>query len=130
MPVRSDPVVVPAEHPSLDNAVALFLADLRSERRFMGPSAAANPMPGRDLVDALARPDGGFRLASVEDGRVVALARVDQRGDLRVAVAADRRGVGIGTHLTQHVVDRARARGEARLCLRSSDRGGPSVMGS
>lgn len=127
MRAPSLPLVVAADHPSLDGAVERFLAALRAERRFLGPSASMNPAPRRSLVDALAQLDDGFRLAAVRDGHVLGLARVDRDGDLHLAVAAEHRGCGVGTHLARHVVDRARVRGYGRLCLRTSHRSRPTL---
>ena len=75
-----------------------FLDDLHDEPRYFGPSASGNPKPFRSLIEALRRRDG-FRLAAVECGRIVGVARVDEAGELFIAVTADRRGAGIGTTL-------------------------------
>src|SRR5262245_45922324 len=85
--------VVDALHPSLDDELERFFDDLRDEPRYFGPSASSNPKPFRSLVDALRRREG-FRLAALECGRVVGVARVDRAGELFIAVIADRRGVG------------------------------------
>ena len=103
-----EPMVVAADHPSIDGAIERFLAELRTERPFLGPSGSADPTPHRSLVDALADANGGVRSATIVDGRVIALARVGRDGDLRVAVAAPYRGRGAGTHLVRHVLERAR----------------------
>ncbi len=122
-----EPTIVDADHPSIDGAIDHFLTELSAERRFLGPSGSADPTSHRSLVDALTDAAGGFRSASIVDGRVIALARVDRHGDLRVAVTAHHRGQGVGIHLVRHVVERARARGTSRLCLRSSRRSPASL---
>lgn len=120
--------IVAADHPSLDDALHEFLDALRREPRFFGPTGSANPKPFPSLIDGLSTPatadvgDGSFRLAAVDAGRVVGLARVDASGSVLVAVAPGERGRGIGTALARAVVDRARALGFLRLCLRSSRR--------
>lgn len=127
MTVTHRVTIVAADHPSLDGAVGRFLDELRREPRFSGPSSSANPKPFPSLVDGLSSagapdPTAGFRLAALDGARVVGLARVDPTGQMLVAVAPDRRGDGVGTHLARHVVDRSRAVGFTRLCLRSSRR--------
>lgn len=122
MPAPREPTIVAADHPSIDGALARFLTDLRSDPGSLGPSGSTHPEPHRSLVDALAPADGGSRLAAVVDGRIIALAGVDRHGDIRVAVAADHRGRGVGAELVRHVVERARMRGTSRPCGRSTRR--------
>lgn len=127
MTVTHQVTIVAADHPSLDGAVGRFLDELRREPRFPGPSSSANPEPFPSLVDGLSSagtpdPTAGFRLAALDGARVVGLARVDPTGQVLVAVAPDRRGDGVGTHLARHVVGRSRAVGFTHLCLRSSRR--------
>jgi GNAT superfamily N-acetyltransferase len=114
-------VLVAADHPSLDADTQRFLEELRSERRFFGPTGSANPKPFPSLIDALAQRDG-FRLAAVECGRVIGLARVDWSGELYLAVVADRRRHGVGTALGRAAAQRAEALSYPRLVLRSTRR--------
>jgi GNAT superfamily N-acetyltransferase len=114
-------LVVDALHPSLDDELDRFFDELHDEPRYFGPSASTNPKPFRSLVDALRRGDG-FRLAALECGRVVGVARVDGAGELFIAVTADRRGAGIGTSLGHAAVQRAACLGHRRVVLRTSRR--------
>jgi GNAT superfamily N-acetyltransferase len=66
--------------------------------------------------------ESGFRIAALHEGRIVGLARVDDRGEVLVVVVAAARGRGVGLALAHAMVDRARADGVARLVLRSSRR--------
>ncbi len=113
--------IVAADHPALDRGAARFLTELSAERRYFGPSAAANPKPFPSLIRALAEPSG-FRLAAVEAGRVVGLVRIDPHGHALIAVAADRRGHGIGTALGRAALERAIQLGFTRVVLRSTAR--------
>ncbi|HWL46034.1 MAG TPA: GNAT family N-acetyltransferase [Ilumatobacter sp.] len=113
--------VLAADHPSLGREVDAFLARLADERRFFGPSAAANPKPFPSLIRALDQRNG-VRLAAVEAGRVVALVRIDGYGNAYLAVAPDRRAAGIGTMLGRAALDRAIQLGYTRVVLRSTRR--------
>jgi len=114
-------IVVDALHPSLDDQLERFFDELHDEPRYFGPSASSNPKPFRSLVDALRRREG-FRLAALECGRVVGVARVDEGGELFIAVTADRRGGGIGTTLGHAAVQRAAYLGHRRVSLRTTSR--------
>lgn len=113
--------IVAADHPSLDRDVNAFLARLAEERRFFGPTAAANPKPFPSLIRALAGREG-FRLAATEAGRVIGLVRIDGAGNAHIAVVPDRRGVGVGTTLGRAALDRAIQLGYTRVTLRWSRR--------
>lgn len=116
-----DVLIVAADHPSLDDAVADLLAELRAEPRYFGPSARSNPKPLPSLIDGLERKDG-FRLAAVGRDRVVGIVRVDPSGDVLVAVTRGRRRHGIGTALLRASVERAASLHWERLVLRTSHR--------
>lgn len=137
MSVSPLPTIVAADHPSLDRAIDRFGSQLRHETRYFGPTAAANPKPYPSLVDGLARSGpaqqdpvrgnsggvgGGFRLAAVAGREVIALARVDDAGEILVAVAADHRGRGVGTSLVRALIGHARNVGYGRLRMRSCHR--------
>jgi GNAT superfamily N-acetyltransferase len=115
-------VIVAVDHPSLADDIEHFVAAARAEPRRCGPSAAANPKPSRALLAEVSAPGPGFRVAAVLDGLVVAIARVDHRGEVWVVVGADHRGRGVGTALAAAVVARSRALGYTRLVMRSSRR--------
>lgn len=113
--------VVAADHPSLDGDIDAFLDGVRREQRYFGPTARRNPKPAHSLTSAL-RERGGFRMAAVECGRIVALARVDEGGELFLVVGPEHRGHGIGTALGRAVALRACELGVSRVVLRTSRR--------
>lgn len=114
--------VVSADHPSLDDDVAAFAAALRAEPRYFGPRSSANPKPTRSLIDRVCSRGDGVAVAALDEGAVVGLARVDDAGEVLIAVRPDQRGTGVGTALAATLVERARAAGYTRLVLRSSRR--------
>ena len=113
--------IVSVDHPSFGGEIDRFLATLRSEPRYFGPSARANPKPFPSLIEAL-RGRGGFRIAAVEDGRIVGMARVDGAGELFLAVVAERRGTGIGASLGRASLERAAGLHYRRVVMRSTQR--------
>ncbi len=113
--------VVAADHPALTRDVDEFLEGLRSEPRFFGPTARANPKPFPSLIEALGDRDG-IRLAAIECGVVIGVIRIDAGGDVLMAVRADRRGDGVGTALGQVALRRAIDLGYRRLVMRSTQR--------
>jgi GNAT superfamily N-acetyltransferase len=113
--------IISADHPSYSGEITRFIDTLRSEPRYFGPSAKANPKPFPSLIEALRGRDG-FRIASVEQGRIVGLARVDRAGELFLAVVADRRGDGIGAALGRACLERAAGLHYHRIVMRSSKR--------
>jgi hypothetical protein len=114
-------VIVAADHPSLACDVELFLDELRAERRFFGPRAAANPKPFPSLIEALSGRDR-LRLAAVECGRIVGLARIDVHGELFVAIVAERRGGGVGIQLCRAALRRAAELDLGTVVVRSTQR--------
>src|SRR5262245_13106189 len=121
LPSGNGPLIVDADHPSLDAEHQRFFEALRAEPRYFGPSASTNPKPYPSLIDAL-RSREGFRLAAVDHGRVVGLARVAPDGELFIAIVADRRGTGVGTALGRAMLQRAARSGHGRVVMRSSRR--------
>ena len=117
----SELVVVSVDHPCLDRDVERFLDDLRSEPRYFGPTARTNPKPFPSLVGLLQRRTG-IRLGVVECGRLIGLGRVDRAGQVFLAIAADRRGQGVGSTLVRSVIERAIAHGYSRLTIRTTER--------
>lgn len=113
--------VVAADHPALARDVDDFLDELRSEPRFFGPTARANPKPFPSLIDALGHRDG-IRLAALDGPDVIGVVRIDTDGDVLMAVRADRRGDGVGTALGQVALRRAIDLGYRRLVMRSTQR--------
>ena len=103
-------LLVDAQHPSLGAELDRFFDALHDEPRYFGPSASANPKPFRSLIESLRALDG-VRMAAIECGRAVGVARVDTSGELFIAIVDDRRGTGVGTLLGRAVVDRAAAAG-------------------
>jgi GNAT superfamily N-acetyltransferase len=96
--------IVAADHPSLDRDIEAFLVRLPFER-------------GSRSLALCAR--GGFRLAAIECGRVVGLARIDDAGELHLAVAVEHRGQGIGTMLGRAALERAMVLEYSRVLLRT-----------
>jgi hypothetical protein len=119
-------VIAAADHPSLARDVERFLDELRAEPRFFGPRAAANPKPFPSLIEALSGRDR-FRYAAVECGRIVGLARIDDHGELFVAVVAERRAGGIGIELCRAALRRAAELDLGTVVLRST-RGSAAVQ--
>ncbi|HUF98947.1 MAG TPA: GNAT family N-acetyltransferase, partial [Ilumatobacter sp.] len=113
--------IVAADHPALDRDVDAFFGVLNAERRYFGPTASANPKPFPSLLRALMERDG-FRLAAIECGHVVGLVRIDQHGEMHIAVLADFRGLGIGTLLGKAALDRAIALDYSRVVMRTTRR--------
>lgn len=120
-PQPGDIHLVAADHPSLAGDIEAFLDRVHSEHRFFGPTARSNPKPFRSLMTSL-RERGGFRMAAVECGRIVGLARVDGTGELFIVVGPEHRGRGIGTDLGRAMADRARQLHFTRLVLRTTRR--------
>jgi GNAT superfamily N-acetyltransferase len=113
--------IISVDHPSFGGEIDRFLDVLRSEPRYFGPSAKANPKPFPSLIEAL-RGRGGFRIAAVDQGRIVGLARVDGAGELFLAVVADRRGAGIGAAIGRACLERAAGLHYHRIVMRSTRR--------
>ena len=103
---NSDLRIVAVDHSSLARDVEMFLDELRSESRLVGPTARTNPEPFVLLIVVLGRRTG-FRMGVVECGRLVGLARIDRAGQVFMAITADRRGNGVGTLLCEAMVERA-----------------------
>jgi GNAT superfamily N-acetyltransferase len=113
--------IAAADHPSLEGDIDTFLGRLHAEQRYFGPSARSNPKPSRSLIASL-HGRGGFRLAAVECGQIIGLARVDGAGELFMAVDAEHRSRGIGSELGRAVAQRARQLHYTRIVLRSTQR--------
>lgn len=114
-------VIVSVDHPSFTGEIDRFLRELRNESRYFGPTASTNPKPFPSLIEAL-RGRGGFRVAAVECGRIVGLARVDGSGEMFLAVVADRRGAGIGVALCRTALLRAAELHYRKVVVRSTRR--------
>lgn len=113
--------IAAADHPTLDGDVERFLQRLQAEERYFGPTARSNPKPSRSLIASL-RGRGGFRMAAVECGHIIGLARLDGAGELFMAVDAEHRGMGVGTELGRAVARRARHLHYTRIVMRSTKR--------
>jgi GNAT superfamily N-acetyltransferase len=114
-------VIVSVDHPSFTGDIDRFLCELRNEPRYFGPTASTNPKPFPSLIEAL-RGRGGFRVAAVECGRIVGLARVDGSGEMFLAVVADRRSAGIGVALCRTALVRAAELHYRKVVVRSTRR--------
>lgn len=115
-------LVVAADHPSLADDIESFLERVQREQRYFGPTARSNPKPFPSLVESL-RARGGFRMAAVECGTIVGLARVDGAGEMFLAVGREHRNCGIGTALGHAMALRAGDLHYTRLVVRTSRRG-------
>lgn len=113
--------IAAADHPSLFGDIDAFIDRLQSEERYFGPSAKLNPKPTKSLLAAL-RGRGGFRMAALDDDRIVGLVRVDGSGELFLAVDGEYRGHGVGTELGRAAAMRARELFYTRLVIRSTQR--------
>lgn len=113
--------IVAVDHPALDRDVERFVEQLRSEPKFLCPTAAVVPEPFASLIERL-EGRSGFRLGVVECGLLIGLARVDRAGRLSIAVCADRRGHGVGELLGRAVLRRAIQLGHRRIRIRTTAR--------
>jgi GNAT superfamily N-acetyltransferase len=120
--VLEDLRIIAADHPSLDAGVEQFADEVRAEPRCFGRFDGTGPKPFPSVVARVCSRESGFRIAALHEGRIVGLARVDDRGEVLVVVVAAARGRGVGLALARAMVDRARADGVPRLVLRSSRR--------
>jgi GNAT superfamily N-acetyltransferase len=120
--VLEDLRIIAADHPSLDAGIEQFADEVRAEPRCFGRFDGTGPKPFPSVVARVCSRESGFRIAALHEGRIVGLARVDDRGEVLVVVVAAARGRGVGLALAHAMVDRARADGVPRLVLRSSRR--------
>lgn len=119
-------VIVAADHPSLDDAVAEFAAGLLAETRYFGRRGLKAARPSPALVRRLTTAGCRNRLVGLIGGRIVAVAAVDDDAldgpELLIAVAADWRRRGLALALGREIVARATERGLERIVLRTSRR--------
>lgn len=102
---------VAADHPSLAADIDAFLERIEPEiDRSDSPT-------GHSL-----RERGGFRMAAVECGNIVGLARIDGAGELFLVVDPQHRGRGVGTALGRAMARRADQLHYSRLVLRATGR--------
>ena len=121
-PVLADLRVTAADHPSLDAHIERFADEIKAEPRCFGRLGGIDPKPFPSHIARACSRETGFRIAALHEGRVLGLARVDDRGEVTMVVVAAARGRGVGLALARAMVDRARAEGFERLVLRSSRR--------
>ena len=103
-------LVIAVDHPSLAGTLEVFLDDLRSERGCTGHGAARGRTPFPELIDRLGAPKM-MRLGVMHDRRLIAVAAVDNRGAVALAVAPEFRRRGIANELAQVLAERASAVG-------------------
>lgn len=106
---------VAADHPSLAGDIDAFLRWIEPETGLS--RSTADPSP----TDSL-RERGGFRMAAIECGSIIGLARIDGAGELFLIVAPEHRERGVGTALGWAMARRARQLHYSRLVLRASRR--------
>jgi GNAT superfamily N-acetyltransferase len=116
-------LIIGADHPSLVEAVAEFNAAI-GELHSLDPVPDQHSCPARQAHrgPSESEPFGGFRFSAMLNGRIIAAARVDANGDLRIAVLPEFRGKGVATYLSVACVARARLLGYSRLTMRASQR--------
>jgi GNAT superfamily N-acetyltransferase len=121
-----DLVIVAADHPSLDGAIAALGSALRAETRYFGRRGQQAARPSPILVERLTTAVCRNRLAGMVAGEVVAVAAVDDDApdgpELLIAVARKWRGRGLALALGRELVARATQRGLERIVLRTSHR--------
>lgn len=110
-------LIVAVDHPSLDHVVADFAQVLRDEPRRFGRRGTSKPMPS--LINRLVSA-GAARLGVLQDGRIVAMSRVEHDGTATIAVAAAHRGRGVARALLNATIERAAAAGHERIVLQTS----------
>jgi GNAT superfamily N-acetyltransferase len=113
--------IVAINHPSLIASVDHLLAELRAEKRYFGRPDGWGNKPYPSLIARLAEPSG-LRMGAIEASRVVALANVNDEGEVAMAIVADRRGCGIGADLLAALLRRAERVGFRRLVLPTTRR--------
>jgi GNAT superfamily N-acetyltransferase len=126
MELATAPLMVATAHPSLDDAIRRFCAELRAESRYFGRRGAAAPKPARSSIRRLESSEPAIEIAAVVDGAVIGLARLDDAApagpELLIAVAQAWRGRGVALALGREIVARARGAGVPRIVLRTSHR--------
>lgn len=115
-------VVANPAHPSLDDALGRFAAELGAEHHGRG----ATRLPAR--VRRLMAHGPGIAAAAVVDGEVIGLARIDLSSpaapELLVAVLPRWRARGVAAALGATVVARAADAGVERIVVHAGDRSG------
>lgn len=103
-------LIIAVEHPSLHGMLGTFVQELRAERRCRrpGPNRGRNPYP--ELIERLAAP-AMMRLGVMHDGRLIAVAAVDNDGAVALAVVAEFRRRGTANDLVKVLTERAAAIG-------------------
>ena len=104
------PLVAAIDHPSLGGAFGRFLDELRAERAWRGRPLRSARTPAPWLIDRLAA-DRMMRLGLVQQGRLIAVAAVDNDGGVALAVVRDHRRRGVADQLMAVVHERAVAVG-------------------
>jgi GNAT superfamily N-acetyltransferase len=99
-------VVIAVDHPSLAGTLGVFLDELRTERGCMGRGPARGRIPYPELIDRLGAPKM-MRLGVMHDGRLIAVAAVDNDGAVALAVVEKFRRRGIANELVQVLDARA-----------------------
>jgi GNAT superfamily N-acetyltransferase len=123
-PLPSDQLmIIGADHPSLHEALEEFDAAI-GELHCLDPAPFRAPTsdPQFRRSTSLSESFSGFRFAAMLNGRIIAAAKVDENGDLSIAVLPAFRGQGVATQLSVACVARARLHGYHRLTMRSSHR--------
>jgi len=104
------PLVTAVDHPSLTGAFVRFIEELRAERAWRGRPLRSARTPAPWLIDRLSAARM-MRLGVVLQGRLIAVAAVDNDGGVALAVVRDQRRRGIANMLMAVVQERAAAVG-------------------
>ena len=118
-PVETDPtehLIVALGHPSVEQAIAAFAAELAREQRFFG--TAAPRLPASSLSSLTTH--GGIRLGTMVGQRLIGMSLVDHGGAAIIAIVQQQRRQGVGRHLLDATLRRAAAHGHERVTFRSS----------
>jgi GNAT superfamily N-acetyltransferase len=99
-------LVIAVDHPSLSGTLGIFLDELRGERGCQGHGPTRGRRPYPELIERLAAPKM-MRLGVMHEQRLIAVAAVDNRGAVALAVVEGFRRRGIANDLVRVLSDRA-----------------------
>jgi GNAT superfamily N-acetyltransferase len=99
-------LVIAVDHPSLSGTLSVFLDELRSERGCKGHGPTRGRIPYPELIDRLGAPQM-MRLGVMFEGRLIAVAAVDNAGAVALAVVEEFRRRGIANDLVLVLTERA-----------------------
>ena len=98
--------MIAVDHPSLVGTLGVFLGELRAERGCEGRGPARGRTPFPELIERLGAPQM-MRLGVMHERRLIAVAAVDNRGAVALAVVEEFRRRGIANELVTVLSERA-----------------------